>query len=84
MFDSISEDLSCREVPGWSEYLVDFGGLLVNFTSDGGCRTVPEACLFPSRVSDTGASFRFHTRTSSNLNDNLPDFYGRLDFQNQN
>ncbi|PHT53292.1 hypothetical protein CQW23_07754 [Capsicum baccatum] len=85
------EDLICREVPGWSEYLVDFGGLLVNFTSDGGCRTIPEACLFPSRVSDTGASFRFHTRTSSNLNDNLPvnsileiDFYGRLDFQNQN
>ncbi|PHT30216.1 hypothetical protein CQW23_30201 [Capsicum baccatum] len=72
MFDSISEDLICREVPGWSEYLVDFGGLLVNFTSDGGCRTVLEACSFPSRVSDTGTSFRFHTRTSSNLNDNLP------------
>ncbi|PHT43026.1 hypothetical protein CQW23_17051 [Capsicum baccatum] len=66
------EDLIYREVPGWSEYLVDFGGLLVNFTSDGGCRTVLEACSFPSRVSDTGASFRFHTRTSSNLNDNLP------------
>ncbi|KAF3656386.1 putative sugar transport protein 14-like [Capsicum annuum] len=72
MFDSIAEDLICREIPGWSEYLVDFGGLLVNFTSDGGCRTVPEACSFPSRVSDTGASFRFHTRRSSNLNDNLP------------
>ncbi|PHT75972.1 hypothetical protein T459_19494 [Capsicum annuum] len=85
------EDLIYREVPRWSEYLVDFGGLLVNFINDGGCRTVLEACSFPSRVSDTGASFRFHTRTSSNLNDNLPvnsileiDFYGRLDFQNQN
>ncbi|KAF3617613.1 green ripe-like 1 [Capsicum annuum] len=58
--------------PGWSEYLVDFGGLLVNFTSGGGCRTVPEACSFPSRGFDTGESFRFHTKTSSNLNDNFP------------
>ncbi|XP_047269116.1 uncharacterized protein LOC107870692 isoform X4 [Capsicum annuum] len=72
LFTSCNQDLICREIPGWSEYLVDFGGLLVNFTSDGGCRTVPEACSFPSRVSDTGASFRFHTRRSSNLNDNLP------------
>ncbi|WMV29422.1 hypothetical protein MTR67_022807 [Solanum verrucosum] len=71
-FDSIAEDLICRDILGWSEYLVDFGGLLVNFTSDGGCRTVPEACSFPSRVSDTGTSFRIHARRSSYVNDNLP------------
>ncbi|KAH0672524.1 hypothetical protein KY290_026616 [Solanum tuberosum] len=71
-FVQFIEDLICRDILGWSEYLVDFGGLLVNFTSDGGCRTVPEACSFPSRVSDTGTSFRIHARRSSYVNDNLP------------
>lgn len=65
-FVQFIEDLICRDLLGWSEYLVDFGGLLVNFT------TVPEACSFPSRVSDTGTSFRFHGRRSSYVNDNLP------------
>ncbi|XP_060213928.1 uncharacterized protein LOC132641068 isoform X1 [Lycium barbarum] len=70
-FVQFIEDLICIDICGWSEYLVGCGCQLVSFTNDGGCRTVPEACSFPSRVSDTGTSCRVHARRSSDLNDNL-------------
>ncbi|XP_059318549.1 uncharacterized protein LOC132068830 isoform X2 [Lycium ferocissimum] len=70
-FVQFIEDLICIDIFGWSEYLVGCGCQLLSFTNDGGCRTVPEACSFPSRVSDTGTSYRVHARRSSDLNDNL-------------